>query len=46
MSELQEKTEKVEQPLGMKPMTAEERKKYGLPPLEEEKHDLETKGNA
>lgn len=38
--------EKVEQPVGMKPMTAEEREKYGLPPLKEEQHDLETKGNA
>ncbi|WEA14817.1 hypothetical protein [Lactococcus garvieae] len=40
------KENKVEQPAGMKPMTAEERKEYGLPPLEEEQHDVETKGNA
>ena len=39
-------TEKVEQPTGMKPMTAEEREKYGLPPLKEEQHGLETKCNA
>lgn len=38
--------ERVEQQAGMKPMTAEEREKYGLPPLEEEQHDLEAKGNA
>lgn len=38
--------EKVDQPAGMKPMTAEEREKYGLPPLKEEQHDLETKSNA
>ncbi|WP_275692279.1 hypothetical protein [Lactococcus formosensis] len=39
--------EKVEQPVGMKPMTAEEREKYGLPPLkEEEQHDLEAKSNT
>ena len=37
---------KVEQPVGMKPMTAEEREKYGLPPLEEGQHDLETNSNA
>lgn len=38
--------ENIERPAGMKPMTAEERKKYGLPPLKEEQHDLDTKGNA
>jgi hypothetical protein len=39
-------TEKTEQPAGMKPMTAEERKEYGLPLLEEEQHDVETESNA
>jgi hypothetical protein len=38
--------EKVEQPAGMKPMTAEEREKYGLPPLKEEQHDLETNSKS
>ncbi|MGI1836499.1 hypothetical protein ACRPK2_04020 [Lactococcus garvieae] len=42
----EETIEKVEQPTGMKPMTAEERKKYGLPPLEEDKHEVETKNKA
>lgn len=31
----EETFEKVEQPTGMKPMTGEEREKYGLEPLEE-----------
>lgn len=38
--------EKVEQPAGLKPMTVEEREKYGLPPLKEEQHDLEAKSNT
>lgn len=40
--------EEIEQPLGMKPMTAEERKECGLPPLEESevKDDLEAESNA
>lgn len=42
----EETTEKVEQPAGMKPMTTEEREKYGLPPLKGEKDDLDTKGNT
>ena len=42
----EETIEKVEQPTGMKPMTAEERKKYGLPPLEEVQHEVETKNKA
>lgn len=42
----EEKVEKVEQPLGMQPMTAEERKQYGLPPLKEETDNVETKSNT
>ncbi|WP_277956464.1 hypothetical protein [Lactococcus petauri] len=42
----EETIEKVEQPTGMKPMTAEERKKYGLPPFKEGKHEVEIKNKA
>lgn len=43
---MSEAKEKVEQLSGMKPMTAEEREKYGLPPLKEEYYGLETNSKA
>lgn len=38
--------EKVEQPVGMKPMTAEERKENGLAPLEEKDYGVETESKS
>lgn len=38
--------EAVEQPVGMKPMTAEEREKYGLEPLKEEDYGMETESKS
>jgi|GEM_PF-6492796 len=38
--------EGVEQSAGMKPMTAEEREKYGLAPLEEKDYGVETESKS